>query len=312
MIDCNFYKPEELSNEKYHEIEGISGSGLSRIYQSSVEHYLSQEVKETDAMRLGTIIHKAILEPELFREVYACGLNYDDMPDDCIKGVTQMKSWLKEAGIKVSGSKSELIERILLADETVKIWDKIESDHEKLNEGKEIVQHGTYNDIRNMHRIFNSDSCNSALVGDGSLIEYSVIVRDDRGITLKGRPDIITSDGLVVNYKTCVDANPETFMNKAFKMGYVLRSAFEYDMASHILGEKPSGYMIVAQEKQAPFTVVRYVFGDAELEIGRQMYQSALDQYINYMETGVASSYPAEVSFTLPDYMYEDSLEIEL
>ena len=219
---------------------------------------------------------------------------------------------LKEAGIKVSGSKSELMERIVQADESVKIWDKIESDHEKLNEGKEIIQYGTYNDIRNMYRIFNSNNCNRALVGVGSLIEYSVIASDNGGITLKGRPDIITKDGLVVNYKTCVDANPETFMHKAFKMGYVLRAAFEYDMAAHILGEKPSGYMIVAQEKQAPFAVVRYVLGDTELEIGRQMYQCALDQYVSYIESGVASRYPEEVQFTLPDYMYNDSLEIEI
>lgn len=303
------YGPE-LKNEDYHAIHGISGSGLAEIYSTSVKHFLSKQPVETEAMKLGTIIHTAILEPEDFDRTYASGLDESSIPESALKGVTQMKSWLKDAGIKVSGGKKELIERINLADPLQLISEQIVEDFNQLLGDKEVIPFGRYQDIIDMRTSFMSYHENNELLADGALVENSVTVTGDDGITLKSRPDIITSNGVVVNYKTCVSANPNDFMRKALGLGYVLRAAFEYDMAKFLTETDVTGYAIVAQEKTAPFTVVRYVFGEAELQIGREMYQSALDQYIEYKSSGVAETYPEEVQFALPDYMYSDSLEL--
>ena len=300
------FKADELSNSDYHAIPGISGSGLKTIYDTSVEHYLSANVTETEAMRIGTIIHTAILEPEVFDRTYFQGFDESSVGDECIKGVTQMKAWLKSRGVKISGNKPELIDRMLLADPNVEIFDKLVDDHNNMHEGKEEVDHGLFTSIGAMRSKFDSFNSRHNVLGDGAIIEGSVIVEHESGITLKARPDIITSDGVVINYKTCVSANPNVFMKKALNLGYVLRAAFEFDMSESLLGRAPSGYSIVAQEKEAPYSIVKYDFGPRELEIGREMYMEALHKYIDYKQTGEVSGYPEEIQFALPDYMYED------
>jgi len=66
----------DLPNEDYHKSSGISKSQLD-IFRRSAYHYWSvfidpraPERKETDAMRQGTIIHAAVLEPERFEAEY--------------------------------------------------------------------------------------------------------------------------------------------------------------------------------------------------------------------------------------------------
>lgn len=57
---------EGMPNETYHALEGISKSGLDLMARSPA-HYKGREFKSgTRAMEIGTAIHSAILEPELF------------------------------------------------------------------------------------------------------------------------------------------------------------------------------------------------------------------------------------------------------
>lgn len=71
-----------LTNEQYHASEGISSTGLRKLIEGTPAHYrayLTQKREETPAMKLGTAIHKAILEPNLFEANYVCkpeGMNF--------------------------------------------------------------------------------------------------------------------------------------------------------------------------------------------------------------------------------------------
>lgn len=58
------------TNEQYHsQKDYISASGLKTIYLKSVNHLLTQNIKETPAMSLGTAVHTAIYEPmEFYKE----------------------------------------------------------------------------------------------------------------------------------------------------------------------------------------------------------------------------------------------------
>ena len=53
-------------NEDYHSTPGISASGLKAIYKKSVYHFLNQKPFESSAMALGTAVHCAMLEPEMY------------------------------------------------------------------------------------------------------------------------------------------------------------------------------------------------------------------------------------------------------
>ena len=66
----------EISNEEYHASEGLSRSGIVKLIESPwhyYKHYLAPDkpkFEETEAMKVGTAIHMAILEPDLFNTKY--------------------------------------------------------------------------------------------------------------------------------------------------------------------------------------------------------------------------------------------------
>lgn len=62
------------SNEQYHSSKDISASGLKKIYQKSVYHYLNQKPFSSSSLDLGSAIHTVLLEPEIFKnEFYVMG-----------------------------------------------------------------------------------------------------------------------------------------------------------------------------------------------------------------------------------------------
>ena len=58
------------TNEIYHASPGISASGLKTIFKKSVYHFLNQKRFESSAMALGSAVHCAMLEPELYYKDY--------------------------------------------------------------------------------------------------------------------------------------------------------------------------------------------------------------------------------------------------
>lgn len=61
----------DMSNEDYHQYEGVSKSGLDKIARSPAHYKYSEYKPSTRAMVIGTAIHAAILEPERFDEEYS-------------------------------------------------------------------------------------------------------------------------------------------------------------------------------------------------------------------------------------------------
>ena len=67
---------ENLTNAEYHASEGISASGLKLIGRSPLHYwaaYLDPKREprvETPALKLGTAIHTAVLEPMRFADEY--------------------------------------------------------------------------------------------------------------------------------------------------------------------------------------------------------------------------------------------------
>lgn len=64
------YTADQLSNEKYHSLEGISKSGLDLIDRSPAHYKFSKFGDPTRAMVVGSAIHAGILEPDMYAERY--------------------------------------------------------------------------------------------------------------------------------------------------------------------------------------------------------------------------------------------------
>lgn len=59
-----------IAAERYHAAAGVSKSMLDVLAEKTPAHlqaYLAGEHEETDAMRFGTIVHRALLEPDTFK-----------------------------------------------------------------------------------------------------------------------------------------------------------------------------------------------------------------------------------------------------
>lgn len=82
-----------LSNDKYHEMEGISSSGLHYLHQYRPAKFKYGEREETAALEFGIASHAAVLEPKLFAEQFERDLSPDDF-EECINNAKDAKSAL--------------------------------------------------------------------------------------------------------------------------------------------------------------------------------------------------------------------------
>ena len=65
---AEFIPPEELSNEEYHRVEGISASGLKQAWKDPKLYFLRDKLLRipSPALTMGTALHEALLEPYRF------------------------------------------------------------------------------------------------------------------------------------------------------------------------------------------------------------------------------------------------------
>jgi len=90
----------DMPNDAYHAYDGISKSGLDKVAKSPAHYFLSVHSEPTSAMRMGTIVHTAVLEPERFREEYVL-----------LKGITDKRKTEYKEAVKVHGANNVLTEK---------------------------------------------------------------------------------------------------------------------------------------------------------------------------------------------------------
>ncbi len=90
------------------------------------------------------------------------------------------------------------------------------------------------------------------------------------GIPCKARPDYLPAHGgWLVDLKTAASANPRTWRDQAYRLGYHARAAWYLDGAATVLGKAPDEYWFVVVEKEPPYLVSVISFDEPALEWGR-------------------------------------------
>jgi exodeoxyribonuclease VIII len=115
----------------YHDRPEVSASMLKsmlrgwRVFESE---YVTRtaEREETDAMRFGTAVHTALLEPSEMWARYAVPPQKEDHPE-AIDTVPEMRAWLRDAGVKGTSKldKAGLAAAIREADPSAVMWDNV-------------------------------------------------------------------------------------------------------------------------------------------------------------------------------------------
>lgn len=182
------------SNDIYHSHKSISSSGLKTIVNEGLDYYLNgPKFTETAAMKLGTAIHTAILEPELYDDLYY------EMPF--------IENGRTKEGIAL---KKEALEK---------------------SEGRIMLKHDEHIKVKEILKRYNDNSKMSNLAkhfcrGDVELSHYLKL----DGIDVRVRPDVINREkNFITDVKSCQNSNPKAFKYDIIKRKYHVQAAFYMD-----------------------------------------------------------------------------------
>jgi exodeoxyribonuclease VIII len=238
-----------LSNAQYHALSSVSKSGLDLIRKAPAifKHRRENPTLPTPAMRMGTLVHTAILEP-------------DSMSDLIVAPKIDRRT---------SAGKAE--------------WEAFQIK----SEGKELVTVDELEQLESIRRAVWAHPAAGKALAMIREVETSIFWTDGgSGVDCRCRPDAVLSNGLIVDVKTTKDARPDEFAKAIANYRYHVQAAFYGDGYEAAFGERPKGFAFIAVETEPPHLVALYVASEAMILRGRADYQTDLSTYARCVETG--------------------------
>lgn len=302
-MPAKIYSADQLSNEAYQALDQRSGSFLHRLLVHSPAKARFGEIPSRKALDFGIWSHALILEPERFNQAYCRDFDSSIYESIMTKG-QDYKDWLKERGMKVSGTNAELIERIMSVGEAVHIEEVEAAVYRLERPGVEFIPPADFDKIALMRHAVMADPDRAKMLVSGTP-EISIVTDE-----FKSRPDLITPAGWVVNYKSTTDAEPEKFGRKATDLGYPMRAVMECELFKQAYGEYPQGYAILAQEKDSPYLCKTFIIyeksrGDEQpnaWNFGRQQLADAVRIYRKCRDADIWPGLGGAEDLMIPEY----------
>ena len=231
-----------MSNADYHAKSAISKSGLDLIHRAPAlfKHRRENPIEPTAAMRMGTLVHTAVLEPHL------------------------MSDWLVERKFdrRTSAAKTEY-EAFLIA-----------------SAGREIVTKEELDKLHAISEAVHSHESAGEALAMLAEVETSIFWNDpDTGVECRCRPDGILSNGTIIDVKTTRGASHEDFTKSIAQYRYHVQAAYYSDGYTAAYGKPPTAFMFIAVEIEPPHLVACYVASAAMIARGRADYQTDLRTY---------------------------------
>lgn len=289
----------DMTNAAYHAAPGISKSKLDAVAVSELNYWDKhvnpdrEPEEEKHCFIVGDGTHKLVLEPGTFEETYAVGFDKTEHTG-ALDTIADLKKALSELGEMVSGSKPELIERLLAANPDARIMAVLEAQHNRRIAGKTPIPARDYKDMMSMLSAVNNDPVAGPLL-NGARVEQSFFVYEDVEVVdpetgeviivqvlKKCRTDAITANGiLVADLKTTDDVSEEGFGITIARRRYHVQAAWYLDILHKLYGkDAPRYFAFVAAQKTRPFDVAVHYMTDDEIEAGRRIYQQDLARLI--------------------------------
>lgn len=253
---------------QYHSWQAASQSVLKIIRDQSPAHAYQQMTNpapSTPAKRMGTAIHTAVLQPDVFDQEYIVA------PDLDRRTKTGREEWA------------------LL----VNAWG--EDNILKPEEMQEIQA------IRDA--VLSHPTAGPLLRGDVEL--SALWADDETGVLCKGRFDVANKRvGALVDLKTTRDASKRAFSRAIWHYGYHIQAA-HYLAGAQAHGIDAEFFVIVAVEKTPPYAVAVYNLRGDVIKAGHDELRPLIDMYAQCMESGHWPGYPTEaVEIDLPRYAW--------
>ena len=272
----------DIDNAAYHGGKGISKSGLDLIARSPLHYWaayhdpLRKPREETPAMRIGTAIHTAVLEPETFLERYVI------VPE----GIDR----------RTKDGKAEYA--VLEA--------------RAVDKGAQLLPYSDFDHAMAIKSSCHTHPMAKQMFSSGKA-EMSVFWTDEEtGVLCKCRPDWLLGgeNPAILDLKSTIDASPDGFMKSAYKYRYHVQAAWYLDGLEAAIGIKPDAFMFLAVEKTAPYAAAFYYADDAMLAAGRAEYRRQLRIYAECQKENKWPGYATKLQpLSLPkwaDFIVDD------
>jgi exodeoxyribonuclease VIII len=244
-----------MTNAEYHSLPSISKSGLDLIHRAPAlyRYRRANPTQQTPAMRWGTLVHTAILEPETMAE--RCII----LPDCAPNKPTQRQRDAKKP-----------------SDETIAVmawWDEFAA----ASSDREVISTDEAAALESIRAMAHGDPVAGPILAKISEVERSIFWTDsDNQIECRCRPDAILDNGFILDVKTTVDASADSFSRSIAQWRYHVQAAFYSDGYEQEFGEPPKGFAFLAIEKEPPYLCAVYLIDYKAVLRGRSEYQADL------------------------------------
>lgn len=224
--------------EEYHRHGSVSKSQLDQFAKSPA-HYLASLTtprKETAAMRIGSLFHGLVLEPERVKIAVAPA---------CDKRTKEGKATWAAFVAENEGAE------VVTAEEGEALRGMVASvmAHPKAS----LLLSGTG-------------------IAEGSAFWFD----ERSGELCRCRPDFYREDGVIVDLKTTEDASMDGFTRSVAKYNYAMQAAFYSDGIEAATFKPVQGFAFIAVEKTPPYAVQCFQLDFQSMEAGRVLYGNLL------------------------------------
>ena len=261
---------EGIEPEEYYSWDAVSNSRLSLLKRSPA-HYKHGFTEQTDAMRLGTLVHTGVLEPLAIAQRYVFMPNYANHPDN-----------VTGTGARSFASTTTFVK-------------KMEEQFRQLHFDKQIITKSEYDLMIGMANALAACEPAKQLLRDGKS-ELSLVWEDSCGLLCKCRIDWI-KPGIFADLKTCGDASK--FEKSIADYGYHRQMAF-YQRGLQAVGIDDVHPWMIAVDKTAPFGVRCAPMAEKALETGRREIDELLTLLVDCQRSNSWPGYESPEAWELP------------
>lgn len=281
------------------------GSGdLKEVFKSPLSFHFAmnyrEEKKSTKAFELGTFIHKAFLEPELFNKI----ITEPNHPLSSLEGVCKLIDFWTS---KISSSRPDA--SLLFTDANTKVK-QMDLDLEKIQGKKEYLnilkQKSGLECIPEDMKIVIDLIKRQYLIYGGGIIpeilkhaqkECSFYTNDpDTGLPVKIRPDAFQTEenigvNAIITFKTTSAATLDKFVYDTAKFKYELTEGMYQEIASHVTGRRFNATIMIMLQTVPPYSPAVFWWTPEDIFYGKEKYRHALSTVKDCYDRGIFSGF---------------------
>lgn len=218
----------ECTNDAYHRGPGVSKSHLDAIANVSPLHYWAKYIdpnrvraEPTPAVIMGSAVHSAVLEPDLFPSEYVMAP----------QGINK----------RTNAGKAEY------------------AAFEEENKGKTVLDAEDFATCLSVRDAVYRHPVARGLLTGGKAEQSFYAIDKETGELMKCRTDYMHDSGaMIVDLKTTEDASPSGFGKSAANFRYPIQTSWYNGVLDAAFGEHPADWVFLALEKKPPHAIGIY------------------------------------------------------